>query len=110
MSIVRNGDGKYVAKIPEKQREAIREALLQFADINYLSRNEITIKDYTQKLIATVHGYEVAYEECDGFEDFQYSLKRWAEKAMRRLMSKEFKIEHHKLSGEQKRFLSIDLT
>lgn len=110
MSIVRNGDGKYVAEIPEKQRKIIREALFQFADINYLSRTKTTIKNYTQKLISTVHGYEAAYEECDGFKDFQICLKQWAGNAMRHLMLKEFKIKHHKLSEEQKRFLSIDLT
>ena len=108
ISIDRLDGGKYVAKIPKDQRSAIRESILQFADIDYLSKNQITIKNYAQKLFSTVIGYEAAYEECIDINDFRISLNQWAHKALKRLMCRQFNVQYEGFTDKQKRFLRID--
>jgi RNA-directed DNA polymerase len=109
INIAKSSTATYVAKIPDDQRSRIRDSILQFADIDYLTRNQISIKNFAQKLVSTISGYEAAYIECADINDFSNRLDQWANKAINKLMGKQLGINYDNLSSKQKQFLTINL-
>jgi RNA-directed DNA polymerase len=107
ISINPDEDTGYHAKIPDDQYKAVRNAILQFSDLDYLSSQQITLRNYAQKLTSKITGYEAAYVDCIDIQDFSNRLEQWQQKALRILLSRQFDIKYDQLTAKKKRFLDV---
>ena len=95
----------YTSIVTAEQREAIRQNIMRFADINYLNSKEITLPKLYCIIKATLQGYIGVYQDCFDASDFSNSLYQWARSALRELMLKNYKIDIYTLTEAQRKFL-----
>lgn len=97
----------YHQVITVKQREAIRENILNFSNLDYLARNEITLRNYSLKLNSIISGYKGVYSQCIDIVDLEVKMSNWVRKALKKLLNEQFNLNFDTLSHKQKNFLDI---
>lgn len=102
---IKKENDRYISIITEEQRKEIKQSIMRFADINYLSSKEINLPKLYCVIKATLQGYIGVYQDCFDASEFSNCLHQWARSALRDLMIKNYKIDIYTLTETQRKFL-----
>jgi len=107
ISIEANATGQYQLAISSAQREHIRNSILNYADLKYLSEHGIGIATYAQRLRSLVGGFEGAYRDCIDTTSLFESMMQWARKACFELFKRHLNINLASIGKDARRFFEI---
>lgn len=99
--------GSYNLIVTVEQFNSIKQKILQFSDLNYCIKNNISISKLTRKLEDKVNGYYGAYGLCDNFDQLSHTIEAARSEVMSKLFVKQFGIDYKSLTNKQKQFLEI---
>jgi hypothetical protein len=99
--------GQYKPAISADQKEHIRNSIINFADVTYLSEHRINIISYAQRLRSLVAGYDAAYRDCLDTTVLVGSMIQWARKACRELFVNHFHIDFDEIDDKARQFIDV---
>lgn len=98
---------KYELQLSKKQREKIRDELLQLADIRFLNSKAILLKDLGRVINSRINGYMAVYSECSNFTELSKELLNIEQKVLRRIYENGLGIHIATLTPESRVFLGL---
>jgi group II intron reverse transcriptase/maturase len=111
VSIKRNMKNKnYIATLTRFQKQKIKEKFNDLSSIEYLTSQNIKLKNLLNKIETLTRGYQNAYEFCDKNtkNNLENTLGKHKENTINRIFKKYFDIDVSKLSKNQKIFLDLE--
>ncbi|MFY0678284.1 MAG: hypothetical protein JXR18_13470 [Neptuniibacter sp.] len=94
--------------VTDNQKSAMKRKLMEYADVNYCQKRNITISKLLSQLNSKIAGYESAYDICSNNQQLSDSLKDYKSEVLSNLFSKNFQIDIGALEKRQRSFLELE--